>query len=113
MSVQRLEEMIGSSKIKGVIDEHEKLIFHNNTLANQVEQLREANEVLQKERSTLQHSLLQKSESFKEDMRIIERTRHDAASGNETDKRRVAEMVDDIQHNVATQAKRKHPEKSS
>lgn len=49
--------MINTSRIKGVIDEHEKLIFRNNLLNNQVEQLRKRNNDLSKEHRALQHSL--------------------------------------------------------
>lgn len=54
--------MIHSSRIRAVIDEHEKLIFRNNSLSNEVEQLRQANAALLTQQHALQHSLSQKEQ---------------------------------------------------
>ena len=36
ISMDKLQGMIGSSKINGNINEHEKLVFRNNSLTDQV-----------------------------------------------------------------------------
>jgi predicted metal-dependent hydrolase len=75
ISMEKLQEMIGTSRITGSINEHEKLVFRNNSLAGQVEQLKQANEALQKEHRTLQNSMKEKSKEFREEMELIEQTR--------------------------------------
>lgn len=68
VSMTRLGELITASKVEGGIDEHEKLIFRNNSLTNQVEELQKANASLQEQHQTLQESLQEKTHLFKEDM---------------------------------------------
>ena len=75
ISMDKLQGMIGTSKINANINEHEKLVFRNNSLADQVEQLKQANQALQKEHRNLQDSMKEKSEKFREDMELIEQTR--------------------------------------
>ena len=75
ISMEKLQEMIGTSRITGSINEHEKLVFRNHSLAGQVEQLQQANEALQKEHRTLQNSMKEKSKEFREEMELIEQTR--------------------------------------
>jgi hypothetical protein len=75
ISMEKLQEMIGTSRITGSINEQEKLVFRNHSLAGQVEQLQQANEALQKEHRTLQNSMKEKSKEFREEMELIEQTR--------------------------------------
>lgn len=75
------------------------MVFRNNSLADQVEQLKQANAALQKEHRTLQNSMKEKSKKFREEMQLIEQTKMEA-SGNERERRRLTQMVQDIQkHN--------------
>ena len=69
--MEKLQEMMGTSKINAPINEHEKFVFRNNSLAGQVEQLKQANETLQKEHRTLQNSIKEKSKEFREEMELI------------------------------------------
>lgn len=110
VSMSRLGELITTSKVEGAIDEHEKLIFRNSSLTNQVEELQKTNAALQERHQSLQDSLQEKTHLFKEDMELIERTRHEASSGNEEDKRRVAQLVKDIQK-IGDKAKEHVPPK--
>jgi predicted nucleic acid-binding Zn-ribbon protein len=48
-----------------------------------VEELQKANAALQEQHQTLQGSLQEKKDLFKEDMELIERTRQEASSGND------------------------------
>jgi hypothetical protein len=113
ISVERLEEMILSSRIKGVIDEHEKLIFRNNLLNNEVEELRERNTVLLQQQQSLQTTLTEKETRFHQEIILIEKTKQESLNCQEKDKQWMAEMIEDIEQEINAEegsgaARRRH-----
>lgn len=96
VSLQRAEELQHRQHLKEITDEHEKLVFHNSRLSEEIRRLKQRNQDLSIQRRSLEQSISRREEEFSSEILQMERERDQTLSNLQTERRQVAEMVEKI-----------------